>query len=254
MEKLMAAQDAPSPRLRGEGRGEGEAAPVWPAVIIPPDNAPFPIARPMNVNRIFCIGKNYADHVAELAHLGHAPDGDCVVFMKPPSCIVEEGQPIELPRGRGSVHHEAELVVMLTGGGRDIPEDEALDCVAGVTLGLDLTLRDLQTELKNKGKPWELAKCFDGAAPLGDFKPYLEQDLQALEFTLHVNGKLRQHAHTRDMLFSVARQIHILSQTWNLEPGDIVYTGTPKGVGPLVAGDKVVLAGPGLGRYTWTCA
>jgi len=208
----------------------------------------------MNVNRIFCIGKNYAEHVKELAHLGHAPDGDCVVFIKPRSCIVAEGEPIRLPRGRGAIHHEAELVVMLTGGGADIAEEEALEWVAGLTLGLDLTLRDLQTTLKASGKPWELAKAFDCAAPLGDFKPYLNQDLQSLEFTCHVNRQLRQHGHTRDMLYPVARQIHILSQTWSLEPGDVIYTGTPKGVGPLMAGDEITLASPALGRFSWTCA
>jgi 2-keto-4-pentenoate hydratase/2-oxohepta-3-ene-1,7-dioic acid hydratase in catechol pathway len=238
----------------------------------------------MNINRIFCIGKNYADHVAELAHLGHAADGaasdglstrapsaqsatqtrparedtvsasDCVIFMKPVSSVVEEGQDIPLPRGKGSIHHEAEMVVMLTGGGADIPLEDALSQVAGITLGLDLTLRDLQTQLKQKGAPWEIAKGFDGAAPLGDFKPYLEQDLQDFEFTCHVNGTLRQHGHTKDMLYSVARQISILSQTWALEPGDIIYTGTPKGVGPLVAGDHVVLASPGIGRFEWRCS
>ena len=207
----------------------------------------------MNVNRIFCIGKNYADHVAELAHLGHQPDGECVVFMKPASCIVPVGEPIVLPRNAGSIHHEAELVVLLTGGGRDIAVEEALDSVAGLTLGLDLTLRDLQTQLKNKGKPWELAKAFDGAAPLGDFKPYLAQDLQGLTFTCHVNGALRQSGDTSKMLYSVARQIHILSQTWALQPGDAIYTGTPAGVGPLAPGDTVLLQGPGLGRYEWRC-
>ncbi len=207
----------------------------------------------MNVNRIFCIGKNYAGHVREMAHLAPSKDDDCVIFLKPSSCIVEEGEPIQLPRGRGAIHHEAELVVLLTGGGRDIPVEEALECVAGLTLGLDLTLRDLQTELKNKGKPWELAKAFDGAAPLGDFKPFLEQDLQALEFTCHVNGKLRQRGHTRDMMYSVARQIHILSQTWSLEPDDVIYTGTPEGVGPLEPGDRVVLASPSLGSFNWRC-
>lgn len=207
----------------------------------------------MNVNRIFCIGKNYAEHVDELAHLGHSPDGQCVVFMKPASSIVPEGEPIRLPKGKGAIHHEAELVVMLTGGGSHIPLKRALDSVAAFTLGLDLTLRDLQTELKNKGKPWELAKAFDGAAPLGDFKPYLEQNLQALEFTCHVNGKLRQHGCTQDMLFSVARQIHILSQTWALEPGDVIFTGTPKGVGPLVAKDRVVLESAAIGRFEWRC-
>lgn len=207
----------------------------------------------MNVNRIFCIGKNYAEHVQELAHLGHAADGECVVFMKPATCVVPEGEPIKLPRNQGEIHHEAELVVMLTGGGAHIPLKRALDSVAALTLGLDLTLRDLQTELKKKGKPWELAKAFDGAAPLGDFKPYLDQNLQALEFTCHVNGALRQHGHTRDMLYSVARQIHILSQTWALEPGDIIYTGTPKGVGPLKPKDRVVLESPALGRFEWRC-
>src|SRR3546814_11932730 len=117
------------------------------------------------VNRIFCIGKNYADHVAELAHLGHAPDGECVIFLKPPSAIVDEGTPIELPKGRGSIHHEAELVVQLTGGGRDIPHREAMDYVAGLPLGLALPLRALQTELKNKGKPRQLAKEVTGPRP-----------------------------------------------------------------------------------------
>lgn len=205
------------------------------------------------VNRIFCIGKNYAEHVQELAHLGHAPDGDCVVFMKPASCVVPEGEPIPLPRGHGSIHHEAELVVQLTGGGRDIPVDDAMNWVGGITLGLDLTLRELQTELKNKGKPWELAKAFDGAAPLGEFQPYLDQDLQDLEFTCQVNGELRQHGRTRDMLFPVARQIHILSQTWALAPGDIIYTGTPKGVGPLQPRDRVILESAAIGRFEWRC-
>jgi 2-keto-4-pentenoate hydratase/2-oxohepta-3-ene-1,7-dioic acid hydratase in catechol pathway len=205
------------------------------------------------VNRIFCIGKNYAEHVAELAHLGHKADGDCVIFMKPVSAIVEEGQPIPVSQCRGEVHHEAELVVQLTGGGRDIPLDEALDCISGITLGLDLTLRDVQTELKNKGLSWELAKAFDGSAPLGDMQPFFNQDLQNIEFSFHVNGKLRQHGKTSDMLYPVAQQISILSQTWALEPGDIIFTGTPKGVGPLHAGDDVVLESRGIGRFSWKC-
>src|SRR5581483_4554413 len=115
-------------------------------------------ARAVRIHRIFCIGKNYADHIAELAPAGHVADGECVVFMKPPSCAVAAGDAIKLPRGRGEVHHEAELVVMLSGGGADIAVDDAVRNVSHVTLGLDLTLRDLQSALKKKGAPWELAK------------------------------------------------------------------------------------------------
>lgn len=207
----------------------------------------------MNVQRIFCIGKNYAEHVAELAHLGHKPDGECVVFMKPASCVVPVGQPIPLPRDRGSIHHEAELVVRIGAGGANIPVESAAQHIDGVSLGLDLTLRELQTGLKNAGKPWELAKAFDGAAPLGVFTQYRGQDLQALEFFFEVNDTLRQHGQTKDMLFPVAQQVQILSKTWALRPGDVIFTGTPAGVGPLVPGDRVALHGPGLGRFEWNC-
>ena len=197
----------------------------------------------MKVNRIFCIGKNYADHVQELAHLGHAPDGECVVFMKPASCVVPVGRPIRLPKNRGSVHHETELVVRLNAEGE----------VGHFTLGLDLTLRELQTTLKNKGAPWELAKAFDDAAPLGDWRAYRGEDLQALEFTGTVNGECRQHGRTLDMLYPVARQIQILAQTWKLGDGDVIYTGTPRGVGPLVPGDRIALESASIGRFEWEC-
>lgn len=209
----------------------------------------------MEVNRIFCIGKNYAAHIAELAHLGH--DDQMVVFMKPASAIVPAGQPIVLPRGRGAVHHEAELVVRLGNfsgtAGRDVAEEQATRHVTHLTLGLDLTLRDLQTRLKNQGAPWELAKAFDHAAPLGDWVAYDGRDLQAIEFRLAVNGALRQRGNTAKMLFPVARQIHILSQTWRLTEGDVIFTGTPEGVGPLEPGDEALVESEGIGRYTWRC-
>jgi acylpyruvate hydrolase len=204
----------------------------------------------MNVNRIFCIGKNYAEHISEL---GHVDDGQCLIFMKPPSSVVPAGAPIPLPRNRGSIHHEAELVIRLSGGGADIPAARALAHIDAITLGLDLTLRDLQAGLKQRGAPWELAKAFDGAAPLGDWTPYKGQDLQALEFTCHVNGALRQSGNTADMLFPVPRLIHILSTTWALQPGDVVFTGTPAGVGPLVPGDRVTLESAAMGRFEWPC-
>ena len=205
----------------------------------------------MNVNRIFCIGRNYAAHIEEL---GNAPDSDCVVFMKPPSCIVPEGQPVRLPRGLGSVHHEAELVVALSGGGTNIAVEHALQHVMAITLGLDLTLRDLQNQLKDAGKPWELSKSFDDSAPLGTWLSYQQQDLQALEFTCSVNGAARQRGRTADMLYSVARQIHILSRSWALAAGDIIFTGTPKGVGPLLAGDVIALESADIGRFEWRCS
>lgn len=205
----------------------------------------------MNPNRIFCIGRNYAEHIREL---GHARDDEALIFLKPPSCIVPAGQPIRLPRGRGSVHHETEVVLQLTGGGTDLAPEDALRHVGAITLGLDLTLRELQARLKARGAPWELAKGFDDAAPLGRWIPYAGQDLAALEFFCEVNGTQRQHGDTKDMLFPVPRILSILSQTWALLPGDIVYTGTPAGVGPLHPGDRVVLHGPQLGRHEWTCA
>ncbi|MDE2148973.1 MAG: fumarylacetoacetate hydrolase family protein [Gammaproteobacteria bacterium] len=211
---------------------------------------------PPSAHRIFCIGKNYAAHVAELAHLGHAPAGELVVFMKPASAIVPAGAPIPLPRGFGAVHHEAELVVSLGGfgdGGRDLAETEAVRYVKRITLGLDLTLRELQTQLKNKGAPWELAKAFDGAAPLGDWVDWHGGDLQAIHFTCRVNGEPRQRGDTSKMLFPVARQIHILSRTWKLIDGDVIFTGTPAGVGPLTPGDEIALESELIGRYAWRC-
>jgi 2-keto-4-pentenoate hydratase/2-oxohepta-3-ene-1,7-dioic acid hydratase in catechol pathway len=204
----------------------------------------------MAIHRIFCIGRNYAEHIAEL---GNEPDSDCVVFMKPPSSLVPVGAPLVLPRNQGSVHHEAELVVMLNGGGRDIPEQRASDYIGAFTLGIDLTLRDLQNELKAKGAPWERAKAFDGSAPLGSWKRYRQENLQTLEFTCRVNGEMRQHGRTADMIYPVARQISILSRSWSLQAGDAIFTGTPKGVASLVPGDKIEIASPAIGTFAWTC-
>ena len=194
----------------------------------------------MNVPRIFCIGRNYAEHVKEL---GNAPDNTCVVFMKPGSCLVPAGQAVTLPKGRGAVHHEAELVLRLDARGQ----------IDALTLGLDLTLRELQNELKKKGSPWELAKAFDHAAPLGDWVPYTGQDLEALTFGCSVNGALRQQGNTKDMLFSCARILSILAQTWAPAAGDIIYTGTPAGVGPLVSGDRIAVESSTLGHWQWQC-
>ncbi|HWP94216.1 MAG TPA: fumarylacetoacetate hydrolase family protein [Gammaproteobacteria bacterium] len=200
--------------------------------------------------RVFCIGRNYAEHVKEL---GNAPSGEPVVFMKPPSALVPPGEPIVLPRGQGPVHHELELVLLVGREGRDIPAAVACEYLAGATLGLDLTLRAVQEALKRAGHPWERAKAFDGSAPLGTFRPAGGLEFDALELRCEVNGELRQHGNTRDMLFPVPTLVAWLSRHWRLLPGDVIYTGTPPGVGPLEPGDRVRVASPALGAFEWHC-
>lgn len=198
--------------------------------------------------RIFCIGRNYAKHIEEL---GHQDAAKCVVFMKPATSLVPPGTPLLLPRDQGAVHHEAELVVMIGKGGKNISRKKALQHIGGVALGLDLTLRDLQNKLKAEGSPWERCKAFDGSAPIGELQAHDEKlDLTNLEFTCTVNSEVRQRGNTRDMLFPIAHIVEILSQTWTLQAGDLIYTGTPEGVGPLVPSDRVELASPQL-RDSW---
>lgn len=205
---------------------------------------PFP-----DNGRVFCIGRNYTDHIREM---GTPEDSLCVIFMKPLQSLVRPEEPVRLPRDRGAVHHEAELVVELAGGGRDIAEEAALTHVRRIGLGLDLTMRDVQSELRRKGQPWELAKAFEQSAPLALLQPPPEDlGLDAIEFGCRVNDELRQQGHTRDLLFPVPRLIAILSQTWHLAPGDLIFTGTPAGVGPVSPGDRITVSSPQLGSHTW---
>jgi 2-keto-4-pentenoate hydratase/2-oxohepta-3-ene-1,7-dioic acid hydratase in catechol pathway len=205
----------------------------------------------VGVERIFCIGRNYRAHMAEMGTEERTP---CVVFMKPPCAIVPEGKPIVLPRGRGAVHHEVELVVLVGKKGRDVEVDDALDYVAGYGLGLDLTLRDLQTQLKAEGNPWEACKAFEGAAPLGPFSvPDTVGDSTDIELVCEVNGQVRQRGNTRQMIRGVAALIAQVSRDWVLRPGDLIYTGTPSGIGPLEPGDQIVVSSPVLERAAWNC-
>lgn len=192
------------------------------------------------VRRIFCIGRNYAGHAREL---GNAIPAEPVVFMKPPASLVPPGGTIRLPQGSGAVHHEAEMVLALDGRGG----------IRGVTLGLDLTLRELQARLKQAGQPWERAKAFDCSAPLGNFIPARDLDPDRLEFHLHVNGALRQQGATRDMLFSCTALLEFLARYWRPVEGDIVFTGTPAGVGPVLPGDTLRLGGAAFGEFEWHC-
>ena len=193
----------------------------------------------VEAQRIFCIGRNYALHAAEL---GNARPAEPIVFMKPASCLVAAGAPLPLPRGRGAVHHEAEVVLLLDG-----PR------LAGVTLGLDLTLREEQDRLKKGALPWELAKCFDCSAPIGAFVAPDKLKLGMLGFEFRVGGQLRQSGNTADMLFPVPKILEFLASRWTLLPGDLVYTGTPPGVAPIVTGDELMLEAAGIGRFKWKC-
>lgn len=207
--------------------------------------------RSFTPQRIFCIGKNYDEHVKEL---GSTAPEEPVVFMKPVCNIVDPGETLSLPRHGSLLHHEVEVVLLIGRGGQDVPEADALSYIAGITLGLDLTLRDVQGRLKKSGLPWELSKAFEQSAPLGYFKKYDPNsiDLENLSFTCSVNGNLRQQGNTRDMLFPVRNLIHRLSGWWTLRPGDIIFTGTPSGVGPLKQGDQVGIESSDTGFFSWT--
>src|SRR5690242_18368380 len=151
--------------------------------------------------RIFCVGRNYADHAKEM---GNALPPEPVIFMKPATSLVLEGAPLKLPRGRGAVHHEMELVLAIGREAEELKPDSALALLAGVALGLDLTLRDEQSRLKQSGSPWELAKAFDGSAAVSRFTPApFKFDPQALDMLCTVNGQVRQHGSSRDMLFKI---------------------------------------------------
>ena len=203
--------------------------------------------------RVFCIGRNYAKHIEELGN--RLAGARSVVFMKPASCLVAPEEPLVLPREVGEIHHEAELVVEIGRGGRDIAAPEARAQIAGLGLGLDLTARDLQANLKSSGEPWERAKAFEASAPLGPITPLSPAiDLTDLSFSLQVDGATRQAGHTGDMLVAITELVAMLSRTWALIPGDLIFTGTPEGVGALVPGQTLLLSSPVLGEARWQTA
>ncbi len=185
---------------------------------------------------VYGVGRNYAEHAKEL---GHEVPKEPLIFLKPASALSRSGWKIQLPSGIGRVDYEAELVVALGGGGRNIPVDRALDFVSGYAVGIDVTARDLQEKAKKNGHPWAVSKGFDTFAPLSDFVPRPELGDGALEFSLSVNGVVRQKGSSLDMLFSVPQLVHYLSTIFTLNPGDLIFTGTPSGVGPLASGDAL---------------
>jgi fumarylpyruvate hydrolase len=191
------------------------------------------------VRRIFCIGRNYAEHAAEM---GATVDrGNPVLFCKPADALVADGADIPYPSATQELHHEVEMVVALHSGGTDIAEADALAHVFGYAVGLDLTRRDLQAIAKAKGMPWDTAKAFDHSAPLSALRAAAEiGHPQHAALTLEVNGQVRQQSDIAQMIFSVPEILARLSRLFELKAGDLVFTGTPAGVGPLVRGDAVV--------------
>jgi 2-keto-4-pentenoate hydratase/2-oxohepta-3-ene-1,7-dioic acid hydratase in catechol pathway len=214
-----------------------------PATAIP--GAPCP------PRRIFCIGRNYAAHAAEL---GNALPDSPVVFLKPPTALVPHGADVLLPMEAAGLHFETELVVCIGRDGICRAESDAPAFIHGLSLGFDLTQRDLQDTLKKQGLPWEKAKAFDGSAPAGDIVPFapFRHDLRRLTFSGAVNGAIRQHGDTALMLFPIPRLLVEISRWWRLEAGDLVFTGTPSGVGPVDRGDVLSASAPWCGEFSWT--
>ncbi|HRN37362.1 MAG TPA: fumarylacetoacetate hydrolase family protein [Flavobacteriales bacterium] len=186
--------------------------------------------------KVICIGRNYADHAKEL---GTETPTEPIFFLKPTTACLYPGQPVKLPDIAGEIEHELELVVMIDSYAKDVPVNMALGLVASFTVGLDLTARTLQNELKAKGLPWEKAKAWDGSAVLGEVELPMtaSTDLQALSLELKKNGNTVQKDTTAHMIFTVAELIAYVSRFITLEPGDLLFTGTPAGIGPIAPGD-----------------
>jgi len=203
------------------------------------------------VRRVYCVGRNYAAHAREM---GHDPTREPpFFFMKPADALqpVPEGETAEhpYPPRTGNYHFEAEMVVALSGGGRDIPVDGALDHVFGYGVGLDMTRRDLQDEAKQLRRPWELGKAADRSGPVGPLHPASRIGHPARgAISLAVDGTVRQQADLSDMIWSVAEQIAYLSSYFELFPGDVIFSGTPEGVGAVTQGQTMTASIAGLGE------
>jgi 2-keto-4-pentenoate hydratase/2-oxohepta-3-ene-1,7-dioic acid hydratase in catechol pathway len=192
-------------------------------------------SEPVPVGKLLCIGRNYADHAEEM---NRDVPNEPMVFLKPPSALIRTGDSVRLPPQSRDVHHEVELVAVVGQEGKNIAQENALDHVAAFAVGLDMTARDLQAEAKARRHPWSVAKGFDTFAPLGPLTPASEiENPQDLTLRLSVNGETRQEASTRRLLFPVRALVAYCSQIFTLLPGDLLYTGTPSGVGPVDDGD-----------------
>jgi len=187
------------------------------------------------VGKILCLGRNYAEHAREM--LAETPETP-VVFIKPATALLGDGGEITIPPVSKELHYEVEMVVLIGKEGKRIPASEAMNYVEGYGVGLDMTLRDVQADAKKKGLPWSVAKGFDTSAPVSAFvEKQAVADPHTLDISLKVNGITRQRSNTKNMIFRLDFVIAFLSGIFTLEPGDLIFTGTPEGVGPAVAGN-----------------
>ncbi|HEY2049191.1 MAG TPA: fumarylacetoacetate hydrolase family protein [Caulobacteraceae bacterium] len=218
------------------------APPVYSAAPVVGTPALFP------VRRILCVGRNYAAHRREMGGDDRDPP---FFFAKPADAIVTPGGSVPYPSRTEDLHHEVELVVALNRAGEDLDPADTLDLVFGYAVGVDLTRRDLQAAAKAKGQPWDSGKGFDCSAPISAIRPWTGAP-PAGAISLSVNGKMRQSATIADMIWNVAEVISEASKLWRLAPGDLIFTGTPEGVGPLVRGDRVAGEVEGVGTLAFT--
>ena len=210
-------------------------------VIQPPAVVTVPVAGggSFPVHRIYCVGRNYAEHAQEMGFTGREPP---FFFMKPADAVVvvDEGTTgtIDYPTLTSNLHHEIELVVAIGVGGRQIAAADAARHIWGYAVGLDMTRRDLQGEMKKQGRPWCIGKAFEQSAPIGPIVPIARTgELTQGAISLSVNGQMRQQGDLKDLIWNVAETIETLSKAWTLQPGDLIFTGTPAGVGAVVRGD-----------------
>ncbi len=189
------------------------------------------------IQNIFCIGRNYAKHIAEL---NNATPDEPLVFLKPTSALAHCDQPIVLPSFSNDVHYETEIVLYIKKTCTQITKDDALSIIGGYGIGLDLTARDIQSQIKAKGEPWTKCKGFRNAAIVSDFiEPSAIENLENIHFSFKQNGELKQQGESKMMLYSIADIIVYLVETYGLTEGDLIYTGTPEGVGKLNSGDQL---------------
>ncbi|HEX7948676.1 MAG TPA: fumarylacetoacetate hydrolase family protein [Phenylobacterium sp.] len=220
------------------------APPPVPVVPVEGQQGGFP------VRRILCVGRNYAAHRREMGGDDRDPP---FFFAKPADAVVPPGSNPAYPSVTGNLHHEIELVVAIGGAGADVPVSQALELVYGYAVGVDLTRRDLQNAAKDKGQPWDASKGFDQSAPISAIRKWTGPAPQG-RIAISVNGAVKQDATVADMIWNVAEIVAEASKLWRLAPGDLIYTGTPEGVGPLQPGDRVEGEVEGVGAIAFTVA